>query len=753
MQIPEYIELKTSGGSRVAYISPQADKLRNCFIENEQNGSCVLTFELPVTSKKWTYITDGHRLYAGGKEFVIHGADSIEMKKEGHRKWGVVKAQESWVLLRKKHRTVSNDPSIPTPAWSQVVIVSGGAASGGFAPGSAGSALSYLLQSSGWTVGTVDVSGTYDLETEKENLLTNIKKVQQTWGGIFVWDSINKIVHLRSESTWQPYNGFQIRYAKNLKHITRTDDYDIVTRLYPFGLDDINISSVNAGMIYLENFSYTTDVYEDIYRNQELTTAQQVKNKGQEILVKVCKPRHNYRTTLVDLSTLPEYSHETFTVSDLVDIIDEDLGSVQVRVIKHKYKVFQPWICELEIGDPLMTIEAIIADASKAASYVNMARANNGFNNLIKGIIDTFSTDINGAKGSFDVVDGVSTWREKDGNGNFTGKIVRISPGGIAVSRNGGVDWDIILTANGIVAKQFFAIASNDGFTKLIDSGLVVYDSLAALRVHLGQHTTGKFGLKLIDPNGSQTILDDQGILQSWQDGRTDNVDGTHPLILNVYLPAETRTIKKALLRFRLLKFRAYETAAASGGGSTSGASSSSTTLAGGGSTSGGGSWFTESGYTSGMNATNNESDHTHQYTFGGHGHTEHDGYSTSIAQAGVTITTTPAGGHGHTMTLNHNHTVYSHFHGMDHTHSTPNHTHGLNFGIYEGTEALGVTVKINGIDRTSTLGGGTGFNMHQDALNIASYLVSGAWNTIELGSTQLGRIDATVFVQAMMGV
>ncbi|TLN00210.1 hypothetical protein FDZ73_20125, partial [bacterium] len=221
MQIPEHIEIKTSGGSRVAYLSPQADKLRNCFIENEQNGPCTLTFELPLTSTKWAYITDGHRFYAGGKEFVIHDPDSIEIKREGRKRWGVVKAQESWALLRRKYRTVSNDPNTPSPAWSQVVIVSGGAASGGFAAGSAGSALSHLLQGSGWTVGTVDVTGTFDLETEKENLLTNIKKVQEIWGGIFVWDSLNKVIHLRNEITWQPYNGFQIRYAKNLKHIMR----------------------------------------------------------------------------------------------------------------------------------------------------------------------------------------------------------------------------------------------------------------------------------------------------------------------------------------------------------------------------------------------------------------------------------------------------------------------------------------------------------------------------------------------------
>src|SRR5690606_381395 len=121
--------------------------------------------------------------------------------------------------------------------WGVVAILSGGHdLSGGRYPvGSAGHALYALLQGTGWTIDTVDVEGIYDLETEKESILSNINKVQELWGGYLVWDSINKTVSLRDETLWQNYTGFQIRYAKNLKGITRTDDYDLVTRLYPVG--------------------------------------------------------------------------------------------------------------------------------------------------------------------------------------------------------------------------------------------------------------------------------------------------------------------------------------------------------------------------------------------------------------------------------------------------------------------------------------------------------------------------------------
>jgi len=85
------------------------------------------------------------------------------------------------------------------------------------------------------------------------------------------------------------------------------------------------------------------------------------------------------------------------------------------------------------------------------------------------------------------------------------------------------------------------------------------------------------------------------------------------------------------------------------------------------------------------------------------------------------------------------------------HTHTVNDHTHPISYGIYISTLPTSITVKINGVDRTSALGGP--FNSDQANLDISSYLVIGQWNTIELGSSQLGRIDATVFIQALMGI
>jgi hypothetical protein len=284
-----------------------------------------------------------------------------------------------------------------------------------------------------------------------------------------------------------------------------------------------------------------------------------------------------------------------------------------------------------------------------------------------------------------------------------------------------------------------------------------------------------------------------------------DSVDGTYSATLKFWLPRGTVKVVEMGLRFALLPFRAYSKAAASGGGTTqtSGASSSSTTASGGSSTptsgassatttaSGGGdtsgTWgefsgtgaanlanagtgasgaatgdtASGTGYTSGT--TGATGGHTHSYwepaghVHGLNSHT-HTGPSHTHSDSGHVhfipnhAHTNPT--HTHGMAHTHDVTIGAHTHGMAHTHGVTigAHTHSAVYGIYESTSATGVTVTVNGTDRTAVLGGGPGFTADQNWLDInqADWLSFGVadadcLNTIVLTSTQLGRIRAQV--------
>ena len=105
---------------------------------------------------------------------------------------------------------------------------------------------------------------------------------------------------------------------------------------------------------------------------------------------------------------------------------------------------------------------------------------------------------------------------------------------------------------------------------------------------------------------------------------------------------------------------------------------------------------------------------------------------STTMAAAGTSATgsTTPGSTGGESGT--HTHTVT----GTDVV------------GITEFATATGVTVKVNGVDRTSALGGGAGFTTNQTELALVlSWLSLGAWNTIDLTPSGLGRITGHLTV------
>lgn len=296
-------------------------------------------------------------------------------------------------------------------------------------------------------------------------------------------------------------------------------------------------------------------------------------------------------------------------------------------------------------------------------------------------------------------------------------------------------------------------IGNADGTFTIDGSKLTIKDANAIIRTVLGEYETGKYGLLLKDKTGNQTILSEDGILQSYSDGRTDNLDENNPLILNVYIPSETISIKKALLRFKLLPFRAYSKGTASNPQQSTTSASATINLT-----------TTQSGGSS--SPTSLTSSDWHQWGIdvpdavsseGGHNHGIADGTALMKADGG-TVWFYELYSHTHRLQSDHSHVVNipSHSHGISmpsHSHSVtlPSHNHDIDYGIYTSTSASGVSCIINGIDRTTVLGGK--FYGDRSGLDITPYLTIGQWNEIKLTSNQLGRIDATVFTQIFMGV
>ncbi len=358
MQIPKHIEVKAAGKT-VAFLSPTSDGLKDIFIDTRLNGESTLEFSLPSDNEKNNELTPECEIYAGGKVYNLLKEDCIdEVMDEGGKIVTKYMAVERFNELDNMYPEpyITNDPNIFSPADLSVIIVGGGSdlSNGQYLVGSAAHALHAVLKGTNWNIGVCDVTGIHDLEMEKVSVLQLIKQIQDTWGGFIVWDSLNKIVHLRDGNQWKNYTGFQVKYAKNLKHITRIQSNKLITKMYCFGKDNLDIANINNGIKYVTDFSYTNNIYTSIYSNPDIENAEELKQKGIAELQLNSKPKYNYQVKMVDLRTLPEYSHEEFTLGDMVDVINHKMNiEANVRVLRHKYNVFEPWKCELELGDPV----------------------------------------------------------------------------------------------------------------------------------------------------------------------------------------------------------------------------------------------------------------------------------------------------------------------------------------------------------------------------------------------------------------
>jgi hypothetical protein len=207
-----------------------------------------------------------------------------------------------------------------------------------------------------------------------------------------------------------------------------------------------------------------------------------------------------------------------------------------------------------------------------------------------------------------------------------------------------------------------------------------------------------------------------------------DECDPTHPFHFDFFLSTNILVVNRVLLSFFL---RAFRRTLASVNTVTSGSSSSASS-------------------SSGSVHSHSTPAHAHDlfaYKGAAHGwtlaeyNTSAGGYAMDLATGGSPATISTNSATGGATSGNEG----SHTHLIPHTHNV---TPTLVDGIWEGATATGVTVSVNGVDRTVALGGGAGFTTNQTELALLiAWLNLGAWNTIDLTPTGLGRITGHLTV------
>ena len=360
-------------------------------IKETQNAETVFTFSISPNNPKWEQIKNPENLYVvDGKEFSTNFEGCFtEYINSDNEDYILVTAYESQKLLSRKYvRAWNSETGFENIDIFMVVVLSKGdlplknngiEVNSSHLPGTSGYILDALLFGTGWKTGTCDVEGEFDFETDQVDIYENILKVQEIWGGILVFDSVNKIVHHRDETKWLPYEGYEVKYQKNMQSLEKLYNNKIVTKLCPLGEGGLNIKSVNNNSEWLTNFSYTDSILEGIENNPDITEPEQLKKWGERKLQDLCKPRKELTVEAALLYQLEGYELETIGLNDIVDVInyaniDNDIE--QLRVVGYEYGVWDYSDAIIELSDIILESTDIFKQTVSASNSINNGTLN-----------------------------------------------------------------------------------------------------------------------------------------------------------------------------------------------------------------------------------------------------------------------------------------------------------------------------------------------------------------------------------------
>ena len=354
----------------------------------------------------------------------------------------------------------------------------------------------------------------------RKSLYEAISTVIERWGGHLVRD--NWIIKVMA-SIGQD-NGVTVRYAKNLKDITCTENWDdVVTKLMPVGkdgllLDELYIySDIQYPIPYTKTVSFEqNDVNEDDYKDEndvldenayKQALIEDLRQQATAYIEVNCIPKVNY--------TLKANLEKITDIGDTIEVIDERLGvDIITNLIAFEYDCILDKYTELEFGNFTQKLSNLLPNITQST--------NNAINNANQNIIITLSDELQEAQdkiwnalgSSYCIYEGdkiliVDTIPKEDAT-----NVIMINSGGIAFSQTGingtfQSAWTIdnVLNMEQINVINLTADLVKGGTLKLgsnlnQNGQLEVYDEANNLIAQLDKN-----GLKMYGADGSYIIM------------------------------------------------------------------------------------------------------------------------------------------------------------------------------------------------------------------------------------------------------
>ena len=374
-----------------------------------------------------------------------------------------------------------------------------------------------------------DVTNIASFRCVRKSLYEAIQTVLERWGGHLVRDKWS--IGIYNEIGQD--NGVTIRYAKNLKEITASYDWDdVATKLMPVGKDGILLNSLDPdASVYIESgrqysipftktISFEQDIDEDDYKNEETGETDEeaykqalidnLTDQANEYLAEHSTPSVNY--------TLSANVEKVSDIGDTVEVIDENLGiNLMTNIISFDYDCILEKYTQLEFGNFTPTLSSLISNindktenAITEATSTIQVTLNNELEQATAQIWDALSD-------SYVIYDGdkilvVDTLPKENAT-----NVIMINNGGIGFSNTGingtfNSAWTIdnVLNMEQINVINLTADLIKGGTLKLgsnlnQNGQIEVYDETNTLIAELNKN-----GLKMYGVDGSYVLMNNE---------------------------------------------------------------------------------------------------------------------------------------------------------------------------------------------------------------------------------------------------
>lgn len=326
-------------------------------------------------------------------------------------------------------------------------------------------------------------------------------------------------------------NAGRVTLRFNAKETTsELNSTSIVTRLYPYGMNDLDISTVNGGKQYIDSPYINTYGIIEGYREFDdceepdellkLARWQFGENNPERIDV----PKYNMQVKYVDIASVYARRHlKGIALGDRVKIFDEQTGIETIqRVIKIDKYTLEPQKSTIEVGQARVTFESFLGKMNEASSYYQ-ASTNNRYQTKTSALeMMRYNKRVH-----------INNMLKNEKVGLYKTGALFESPDGscavaiingvlaIAAGKSGGEwDWTTVIDDNEVIVSEVFTgalytnmctVLSGNGKLTIQDSMITMRDNADTIRFESG-YSDGKYVFKLYNAQGEETIyLGDDG--------------------------------------------------------------------------------------------------------------------------------------------------------------------------------------------------------------------------------------------------